>query len=100
MYLKSKSADIHNQVEKLRTTIQDSRIFTNISNEISNFKLEMKSVVTAVKKLEESNNLKSVDQVRFTLTQNVQVRMCINSLFSEKILDVFQQNAWQGVSKS
>ena len=56
MYLKSKSADIHNQVEKLRTTIQDSRIFTNISNEISNFKLEMKSVVTAVKKLEESNN--------------------------------------------
>jgi intracellular sulfur oxidation DsrE/DsrF family protein len=100
MYLKSKSADIHNQVEKLRTTIQDSRIFTNISNEISNFKLEMKSVVTAVKKLEESNNLKSVDQVRFTRTQNVQVRMCINSLFSEKILDVFQQNAWQGVSKS
>ena len=100
MYLKSKSADIHNQVEKLRTTIQDSRIFTNISNEISNFKLEMKSVVTAVKKLEESNNLKSVDQVRFTRTQNVQVRMSINSLFSEKILDVFQQNAWQGVSKS
>lgn len=100
MYLKSKSADIHNQVEKLRTTIQDSRIFTNISNEISNFKLEMKSVVTAVKKLEESNNLKSVDQVRFTRTQNVQVRMCINYLFSEKILDVFQQNAWQGVSKS
>lgn len=100
MYLKSKSADIHNQVEKLRTTIQDSRIFTNISNEISNFKLEMKSVVTAVKKLEESNNLKSVDQVRFTRTQNVQVRMCINSLFSEKILDVFQQNAWQVVSKS
>jgi hypothetical protein len=100
MYLKSKSADIHNQVEKLRTTIQDSRIFTNISNEISNFKLEMKSVVTAVKKLEESNNLKSVDQVRFTRTQNVQVRMCINYLFSEKILDVFQQNAWQGASKS
>ena len=100
MYLKSKSADIHNQVEKLRTTIQDSRIFTNISNEISNFKLEMKSVVTAVKKLEESNNLKSVDQVRFTRTQNVQVRICINSLFSEKILDVFQQNAWQVVSKS